>query len=107
MVEPVSCYGGNNGSISIEASGGSPSYSYNWLFSGDTITGSSDLSDLTAGLYNLTLIDDNDCQIAFDIEVTEPSELLSTAIVEHVKCNGADDGGSASVSISGGLVLTV
>ena len=28
--------------------------------------------------------------------------MLSTAIVEHVKCNGADDG-SASVSISGGL----
>ena len=101
-IEPVSCYGGNNGSISIEASGGIGEYSYNWLFSGDTITGSSDLSDLTAGLYNLTLIDDNDCQLAFDIEVTEPSELLSSTDVEHVKCNGSDDG-SASVSIFGGL----
>ena len=92
---------GNNGSISIEASGGSPSYSYNWLFSGDAITGSSDLSDLTAGLYNLTL--------TMIMIVSSPLilrlrafELLSTAVVEDVKCNGADDG-SASITISGGL----
>ena len=45
-VESVNCNGGNDGSISVEASGGFPSYSFSWSTMGNTVVGSTDLMDL-------------------------------------------------------------
>ena len=101
-VEFVNCNGGNDGSISIEASGGFPSYSYSWSSMGNAVVGSTDLMDLSAGIYTLTLEDANDCQRNFDVEVLEPSALTTNSIVEDVSCNGGDDG-SATISIAGGV----
>ena len=53
IVESVNCNGGNDGSISIEASGGFPPYSFSWLTMGNTVVGSTYLMDLSAGLYTL------------------------------------------------------
>ncbi len=101
-VESVHCNGGNNGSISVEASGGLPSYSFSWSSMGNDVVGSTDLIDLSAGLYTLTLEDANDCQRNFEIEVLEPSALTASSIVEDVSCNGGDDG-NATISIAGGV----
>ncbi|MDC3030047.1 T9SS type A sorting domain-containing protein, partial [Flavobacteriales bacterium] len=101
-VESVNCNGGNDGSISIEASGGFPSYSFSWSTMGNAVIGSTDLMDLSAGIYTLTLEDANDCQRNFDIEVLEPSALTTSSIVEDVSCNGGDDG-NATISIAGGV----
>ena len=101
-VESVSCNGGNNGSISVEASGGFPSYSFSWSSMGNAVVGSTDLMDLSAGIYTLTLEDANDCQRNFEVEVLEPSALTASSIVEDVSCNGGDDG-NATISIAGGV----
>ena len=101
-VESVNCNGGNDGSISVEASGGFPSYSFSWSSMGNAVVGSTDLMDLSAGIYTLTLEDANDCQRNFDVEVLEPSALTSNSIVEDVSCNGGDDG-NATISIAGGV----
>ena len=74
-IESVNCNGGNDGSISIEASGGFPPYLFSWLTMGNTVVGSTYLMDLSAGVYTLTLEDANDCQRNFDVEVLEPSVL--------------------------------
>ena len=101
-VESVNCNGGNDGSISVEVSGGLPSYSLSWSTMGNAVVGSTDLMDLSAGIYTLTLEDANDCQRNFDVEVLEPSALTASSIVEDVSCNGGDDG-SATISIAGGV----
>ena len=101
-VESVNCNGDNNGSISIEASGGFPTYSYSWSNMGNSVEGSTDLMDLSAGIYTLTLEDANNCERQFDIEIVEPLVLSANSTVQDVTCNGSDDG-SATVSIAGGV----
>ena len=101
-VESVSCNGGNDGSISVEVTGGFPSYSFSWSSMGNTVFGSTDLFDLSSGIYTLNLEDANDCQRNFDIEILEPSALTASSIVENVSCNGGDDG-NATISIAGGV----
>ncbi|MFL2569955.1 MAG: T9SS type A sorting domain-containing protein [Flavobacteriales bacterium] len=101
-VESVNCNGGNDGSISVEVTGGFPSYSFSWSTMGNAVVGSTDLIDLSAGVYTLTLEDANDCQRNFDVEVLEPSALTASSIVEDVSCNGGDDG-NATISIAGGV----
>ena len=101
-VESVNCNGGNDGSISVEVTGGFPSYSFSWSTMGNAVVGSTDLLDLSAGIYTLTLVDANDCQRNFDVEVLEPSALTASSIVEDVSCNGGDDG-NATISIAGGV----
>ncbi len=101
-VESVNCNGGNDGSISVEVTGGFPSYSFSWSTMGNAVVGSTDLMDLSAGIYTLTLDDANDCQRNFDVEVLEPSALTASSIVEDVSCNGGDDG-NATISIAGGV----
>ena len=49
--------------------GGFPSYSFSWSTMGNAVVGSTDLMDLSAGIYTLTLEDANDCQRNFDVEV--------------------------------------
>jgi hypothetical protein len=101
-VESVNCNGGNDGSISVEVTGGFPSYSFSWSTMGNAVVGSTDLNDLSAGIYTLNLEDANDCQRNFDVEVLEPSAFTISSLVEDVSCNGGDDG-NATISVAGGV----
>ena len=53
----VSCYGENNGSISITVDGGTGAYQYAWSNGGNT----SSISQLTEGNYTVSVTDQNDC----------------------------------------------
>ena len=101
-VVSVSCFGGTDGSIDIEAIGGTPTYGYSWSLDGSSITGSTNLASLGSGVYSLNLTDANNCERLFDIEVTEPLALSSSSQVQDVLCNGESDG-SALISVSGGI----
>ena len=68
-IDFVNCAGGNDGSISVEVSGGFPSYSYSWSIAGSPIVGTTDLTGLSSGIYDLTITDANDCHKSFNIEV--------------------------------------
>lgn len=54
----VNCEGGNDGAISVTATGGTGSYTYFWSPNGET---TSSLEDLEAGTYILTITDEADC----------------------------------------------
>lgn len=99
--EPVSCFGGSDGSATAGAMGGTPPYSFSWnttpVQTGATATG------LSAGTVQVSIIDANGCDLPpINITVTEPDEAV-TAIInpEDPFCNGGNDG-SASVVPSGG-----
>lgn len=94
---PVTCNGGNNGSASVVANGGSGALSYSWSPSGGT---GSAASNLTAGNYSVTISDAGGCVSTANIVVTEPTAIIPVTNAIASSCGAAN--GSASVAVSGG-----
>jgi hypothetical protein len=94
----VSCFGGNNGTASVIASGGTTSYSYLWS-NGST---ASSISALTSATYTVTVTDHNGCTANTAITVSQPSLPLSAAPSHiDISCFGGNNG-IASEIVSGG-----
>ncbi len=92
----VLCFGGNNGSATVNVSGGSPGYTYSWAPSGGTTaTG----TNLTAGNYTCTITDQAGCVTTQTVAITEPSLLTATASSAQTSCTNT---GSATANPSGG-----
>ncbi len=99
VITNVSCYGGSNGSIVLNTSGGTGTLLYNW----DNGSTNKDQFGLPTGLYNLTITDDNNCSKELQYQVFEPSTPLFIDVVFaiNVTCFGDSDGIS-SLTPSGG-----
>jgi len=93
----IVCYGDSNGSITLNVSGGVPSYTYLWsdLGSGPVRT------NLSAGIYTVTVTDQNDCFKIIDIEILGP-EFHIEPEVRNISCFGEDDG-YINLNIFGGV----
>lgn len=95
----VSCIGGNDGTATVTAGGGTPVYSYNWQPSGGNGTTE---QNLAAGTYTVTITDYSGCTAATSVTITEPVvALTATSTINPVSCFGAADG-SAVITPSGG-----
>ncbi|MFC4479421.1 MBG domain-containing protein [Flavobacterium chungangensis] len=94
----VSCNGGNNGTASVVASGGTGNYSYLWAPSGGT---AATATGLTAGTYTVTVTDENSCSVTNTIVITEPDALNLTSTHTEVSCYNGNNG-SATVNVTGG-----
>lgn len=87
----VSCFGGNNGAISITVSGGVAPYTYNWTGSRTT----KDITGLTAGTYAVTVTDANGCISTGSWTITQPTTQVScqvtvTKLMTEVGANDAE-----------------
>jgi hypothetical protein len=97
----VSCNGGNNGTATVTATGGTTPYSYSWAPSGGT---AATATGLAAGTYTVTVTDNNGCQITRTATVNQPATALSAATgggKTDVSCNGGSNG-TATVAATGG-----
>jgi len=95
----VSCNGGNNGTATVSASGGTTPYSYSWAPSGGT---NATATGLGTGTYTVTITDFNGCQITRTTTVNQPAAALGGTISKtDVSCNGGSNG-TATVSVTGG-----
>ncbi|MBC7744112.1 MAG: SprB repeat-containing protein, partial [Flavobacterium sp.] len=96
------CVGSNNGSITINTpTGGSAPYSYSWVKDGVGIS-SPDLNALTAGVYQLTVTDQNGCSVIHSIVLNDPVPILIDVRQIDIICEGSDPAASISIDISGG-----
>ncbi|PCJ82907.1 MAG: hypothetical protein COA57_12670, partial [Flavobacteriales bacterium] len=95
----VSCDGGNDGTATVTAVGGTTPYSYLWDDGSAQTT--STATGLTAATYNVTVTDGNSCVSTGSVTVNEPSAITTSTSSTDASCNGICDG-SASVSASGG-----
>lgn len=94
----VSCNGGNDGSATVNAQGGMPSYFYSWSNGGSGAT----QNNLAAGMYTVTVEDQNFCTATVNVVIGEPSLLtLTVESTTNIDCNG-NQTGSATVSAAGG-----
>jgi gliding motility-associated-like protein len=80
------CYGGNDGSIAITVTGGAGGYSYNWIPGGAT---TEDLTNIDAGVYNVTVTDANGCTGQQQVNLGQPPPVPAYAGSDTAICAGA------------------
>jgi gliding motility-associated-like protein len=97
----VACHGGNNGSISSSASGGTGPYVFSWTGPEGFASSSVDIADLVSGSYSLTVTDAHGCIGTTMINLTEPGPLSIEFTATEASCPDEPDG-SIELTISGG-----
>ena len=93
----VSCFGQNDGSAALTASGVT-ALNYSWLPTGGN---QSSANNLSAGTYSCIVTDLNNCSTTVTFSINEPTAVNLTATSSSVLCNGASNG-SATVNATGG-----
>ena len=89
-VSPVACFGASTGSITTEARGGTPPYTYTW--SDPSIAAGGDAGALPAGTYTLSVTDAQGCTADTTVTVTQPPPLSATLAVTPTPCRDGTDG---------------
>jgi large repetitive protein len=98
-ITQISCFGGANGTITVNVVGGTGPYTYLWTPSNQTLATATGLS---ANTYVVTVTDANGCTSVATTTLTQPSQLQATmGIPTNVLCNGGNTG-SATVTVTGG-----
>ncbi|NBC05717.1 MAG: T9SS type B sorting domain-containing protein [Bacteroidetes bacterium] len=90
LQDSISCYGGADGSVNLVVDGGTPNYWTNWSVPG--ANGAFSLNGLSAGIYAVTVTDDNDCTASSTAEVLEPPLLTLNGAGDSTTCAGGQDG---------------
>lgn len=94
----ISCYGLSDGSATASATGGTSPYTYLWSNSGTTAIA----GNLSAGTYTVTISDALGDTASASATITEPTLLVSTAIVDsNTTCNGLANGGATASALGG------
>lgn len=106
QTDPVLCFGDSSAILEVVVSGGSGSYNYQWEdTNGSVISDSSIATGLPAGMYFVSVSDNNDptCSAFSNFDVSQPFNLqLSSCIeVRSVSAPGSMDG-IAQIRFSGG-----
>ena len=96
-ISSPTCFGYNDGNLSVIASGGTIPYNYLWN-TGDT---TSSLQNISAGQYIVSVIDSNGCILYDTLNVSQPNAILVNDSINDVSCYGYSDG-DISLSITGG-----
>jgi len=101
----VECTGQRTGEIEVSVTGGVGPYEYQWIGPDPALVQNvATQSNLVAGDYSLTVVDDNGCNSAtFNVTINEPANALELNWVStnNVSVNGGNDG-SIIVSVAGG-----
>ena len=94
----VTCNGFSNGGATASATGGTSPYSYLW--SNSAITAS--ITGVAAGVYTVTISDNNGCTSISSVTITEPTPLvISTSIDSNATCSGFANGGITATATGG------
>lgn len=95
-IEPT-CNGLSDGTLSIDATGGTAPYTYLW-FNDST---QSTIFGLSAGTYLVTITDANSCERTKTAILNDPAKLVSSFSLIMPSCFGLSNG-SAVVEVTGG-----
>lgn len=98
----ISCFGLTDGTITVNASGGTGTIQYAISPNLNQFVNSNEFENLAAGIYDVIAQDQNGCYQVFQVEIIEPDPLQATlgAINDELCLN--DGNGSISITISGG-----
>ncbi len=95
----VSCNGGSDAYIVVNASGGSENYSYEISSSPGVFQIDNEFRDLNAGVYDITIMDDNGCSaVITGTVISEPDELY----IGYVNIVNSGNLASGKIEVNGG-----
>lgn len=100
----VSCFGGNDGSVTVEASGGTGNYTFEWpdgITTENSGTNPQTAAGFTAGLHFVTITDENSCAEIVSFEISEPHEL--NLVLTDIINPACDNAGQVMVTGTGGV----
>lgn len=98
FVTPATCNGAGTGSVvNLTVSGGTAPFTYLWSNAATT----EDLSNVAAGIYNVTITDSKGCTATASATVTQPSSFSLATNVVRPTCPPSTDG-SITLTVSGG-----
>lgn len=92
----VTCFGANNGSATVGATGGTGTFSYSWAPSGGS---AATATNLAPGTYTAT-ITSGTCTATQTVSITQPTAINATLTPVPTTCG--QNNGSISASASGG-----
>jgi gliding motility-associated-like protein len=95
----VSCFGGNNGSVTIAIPAGVPPYSL--TINGGLPTTNTTFTNLAAGNYTIVITDSVNCNETQTVTILDGIQIATTFTTTAVTCNGGNDG-TATVTASNG-----
>lgn len=99
-ISPVRCFGGSDGRVTLNISGGTSPYSTG-LAGGPFFPGNA-VNQLSAGNYSIQSVDANGCVLFVPVTVTEPSQSrIDTFFVDPVNCTGPNSGSVILVANGG------
>ena len=87
---PVTCFGGGNGSVTLNAAGGTGVSTVTPAYTG-----------LAAGMYVFTATDANGCTATTSATITQPTALSISKTSTGISCNGGANG-TINITPSGG-----
>lgn len=98
MVKPT-CYGGNNGSITLNASGGVSPFTY--ALGTGTYSSTNVFTDLSAGSYTLHVKDAYDCIKDTTVQLLDPAQITLSIVPSKPKCNFYSSGAITVTAANG------
>ena len=98
ITTPITCYGDNNASITLNVTGGTSPYTGSW---NNLATGLYQ-NNLSAGTYTILVKDANNCPKSITIIIPEVPIFTVNPVVTNVSCFGANDG-SINLNFLGGI----
>ncbi|MFC3336045.1 PKD domain-containing protein [Flavobacterium palustre] len=106
VIRNTTCFGANDGAISLTVRGGIPfatgnPYQFSWSGPNGFTSTDEDISNLVAGTYNLTIIDDGNCPFSTSYVVRQPDEFRFSGFKTDISCHNLNDG-QITLNVSGG-----
>lgn len=97
--QDAKCYGANNGTVEVQATGGTPPYQY--TIDRDNYQFSPVFSGLAKGRYTVAVKDLTGCTNEVCVYIEQPDSIKLEVVTTPVQCNGNADG-QAEIFASGG-----
>ncbi|WP_317195103.1 PKD domain-containing protein [Algoriphagus oliviformis] len=99
----ISCFGANDGKITLNPTGGSGTFSYSWTGPNGFASSSNALSQLDPGSYQVLVKDEFGCEVSKSFEIREPQALRASLLsTTQVLCAG-DESGAIELTVAGGV----
>src|SRR5690606_14161401 len=90
IVSTPSCLGNADATIDITVIDGAAPFTFEWSDGVSVISTDEDISNLSAGTYNVVVTDDNACTYTASFNIIDPSPIEVIEIISGVSCNGGD-----------------
>ncbi len=94
----VSCFGTADGALDLTLSGGVPPWSILWSNGSQ----SSQLQNLSAGIYSCTVTDANGCTLMIQADLATPEKLVADIQFDKPGCEGLNTGSIGVLATEGG-----